>query len=173
MHGDRRELMRWRSSLLVVLTIASVWGCGGGGGDDGPDPVGAAGYSTVIGDFLPTVTVDGDRPVVYIARLAAEPFALEDQVTMIEAVEESHDLRFVDDIEAAVDREDPEAPPRDDGLLLGIGTISAVAPHVVRVEVYTTAGRVDASKVTLTGHDDVWRVDTIESIDPEVLVGDE
>jgi hypothetical protein len=171
MQGDRRGVMRWRCSLLAAIALASVSGCGGS--DGRTVPVGAAGYSTVIDDFLPAVPADGSRPVVYVARLGDEPFALEDQVTMIEAVEESHDLRFVDDIEAAVDNADPDAPPRDDGLLLGIGTISATAPHVVRVEVYTTAGRVDARKVTLSVHNDVWRVDTSEPIDPEVLVGDE
>jgi len=171
MQGDRRGVMRWRCSLLAAIALAAVSGCGGP--DDRPVPVGAAGYSAVIDLFLPAVPADGSRPVVYVARLGDEPFALEDQVTMIEVVEESHDLRFVDDIEAAVDNADPDAPPRDGGLLLGIGTISATAPHVVRVEVYTTAGRVDAHKVTLSVRNDVWRVDTSEPIDPEVLVGDE
>jgi hypothetical protein len=110
---------------------------------------------------------------VYIARLGDEPFPLDHQVAMIEVAEESHDLRFVDDVEAAVDGADSDAPPRDDGLLLGVGTISAVAPHVVRIETYATAGRIEAHKVTLSVRNDVWRVDTREPIDPEVLVGDE
>jgi hypothetical protein len=91
---------------------------------------------------------------------------------MIAAVEPSYDLRFVDDITAAVDNEDSDAPPRDDGLLFGIGTISATAPHVVRVEVYRAASLIEARKVTLTVRDDMWRVDTSEPVDPEVLVHD-
>jgi hypothetical protein len=43
----------------------------------------------------------------------------------------------------------------------------------VRVEVYRAAGVIDAYKVTLTVRDDVWRVDTSEPVDPEVLLGDE
>jgi hypothetical protein len=111
--------------------------------------------------------------VVYIAHLGDQPFPLEDQVAMIETVEETHDLRFVDDVEAAVDNGTSDAPPRDDGLLLGIGTIPAVAPHVVRIEIYTTAGRIEAYRVTLSVRNDMWRVDTSEPVDPEVLVGDE
>jgi hypothetical protein len=171
MLGARRGVKRWRRSLLAVVALVAVSGCGGD--DDGAGPVGADGYTAVIDDFLPPVPSDGDRPVVFVARLGEEPFALEDQVAMIAAVEESYDLRFVDDIAAAVDNEDSDAPPRDDGLLLGIGTISTAVPHVVRVEVYRAAGMVDAHTVTLTVRGDVWRVDTSEPVDPEVLVSDE
>ena len=157
--------------MVAVVALAAISGCGGN--DDRTLPIGAAGYAAVIDDFLPPIPVDQSRPVVYVARLGDEPFALADQVEMIAAVEESHDLRSVDDIAAAVDDEDSDAPPRDDGLLFGIGTISIAAPHVVRVEIYRAAGVVDAHRVTLTVRDDVWRVDTSEPVDPEVLVGDE
>ena len=171
MSGDRRGVRRWRHSLLAVVALAAVSGCGAA--DDGSVPVGADGYTAVLDDFLPPVPPDGSRPVAYVARLGEEPFPLEDQVAMIEAVEESYDLRFVDDISAAVDNEDSDAPPRDDGVLLGIGTISTAVPHVVRVEVYTAAGMVDAYRVTLTVLGDVWRVVTSDPVDAEVLVGDE
>ena len=174
MLGDRRGFKPLRRSLrrsLMVFALVAVSGCGGT--EDGPEPIGAAGYAAVIDDFLPPIPPDQSRPVVYVARLGDEPFALADQVEMIAAVEEKYDLRFVDDIAAAVDDEDSDAPPRDDGLLVGIGTISNVVPHIVRVEVYRAAGVIDAHKVTLTVRDDVWRVDTSEPVDPEVLVGDE
>jgi hypothetical protein len=146
-------------------------GCGGE--DPGVEPVGAAAYTAVIDELLPPVPVDGSRPIVYIARLGEDPFALEDQIEMIAAVEQSYDLRFVDDMTAAVDNEDADAPPRDDGHLFGIGTISAIVPHVVRVEVYRAAGVVEAHRLTLSLRDDVWRVDTSEPVEPEVLVNDE
>lgn len=171
MSFDSGGVTRWRRSLLAVVALAVASGCGGG--DQGTSPVGADGYMAVIDEFLPPAPFDSDRPVVYVARLGDKPFALEDQVAMIEAVEESHDLRFVDEIAAAVDTEDSDAPPRSDGVLLGIGTISTVVPHAVRVEVYTAAGVVDAHKVTLTVRDDVWRVESSESVEPEVLIGDE
>lgn len=169
MLGDVRRSRRWRHCLIASVAALAVPACGNG---DDPSPVSAAGYSTVIEEFLPVIPADGSRPVVYVARLGDEAFALEDQVSMIEAVEESYDLRFVDSVGAAVD-DGSDAPPRDDGLLLGIGTISVAVPHVVRVEVYTAAGEIDAHKVTLSVRNDVWRVDTSEPVDPEVLVGDE
>jgi hypothetical protein len=174
MHGDARGSRRWRHCLIAAVAIVSIPACdnGNGNGEDNR-PVGADGYSTAIDPFLPDVPADGSRPVVYIAHLGDQPFPLEDQVAMIETVEETHDLRFVDDVEAAVDNGTSDAPPRDDGLLLGIGTIPAVAPHVVRIEIYTTAGRIEAYRVTLSVRNDMWRVDTSEPVDPEVLVGDE
>ncbi len=170
MLGDRRGGKPLRRSLMMCALVA-ISGCGGT--EDGTAPIGAAGYAAVIDDFLPPIPPDESRPVVYVARLGDEPFALADQVEMIAAVEEDYDLRFVDDIDAAVDDEDADAPPRDDGLLFGIGTISNSRPHVVRVEVYKAAGVIEAHKVTLTVRDDMWRVDTSEPVDPEVLVGDE
>lgn len=175
----RRDDARWRrqfpSSALLATAIVSVAACGSADvtGDD-VEPVGVAGYSAVIADFLPPAPTDDERrPVVYVVRLNAEQFRLEDQVAMIEQIEEQYDLRFVDDVDAAVDDEDAEATTRDDGMLLGIGTISAVAPHVVRVEVHDGTGPVEALKVTLSFRDDVWRVDTSEPVEPEVLVGGE
>jgi hypothetical protein len=170
MPTDRRRPSRLRRSL-VAAALAVIAGCGGS--DGGVSPVGAAGYSAVIDGFAPPVGADGSRPVVYVARLGEDPFALDDQVAMITAAEDDYDLRFVDDIAAAVDTEESDAPPRDDGLLVGIGTISTPAPHVVRVEIYRAAGLVDAHKVTLTVRDDVWRVESTEPVDPEVLVGEE
>ena len=170
MPGDHRCAKRWPRVLLAIVALAAMSACDGG--DDGDDPVGAAGYTAVLDEFLPPVPSDGYRPVVFVARLDEDPFALTDQVEMIAAVEEDFDLRFVDTIDAAVDDDDADGSPRDDGLLLGIGTIPSAAPHVVRVEIYRAASRVDAYKVTLTASDGVWQVDTSEPVDPEVLLGD-
>lgn len=170
MPGDRRCAKRWPRVLLAFVALAAVTACDGG--DDGDDPVDAAGYTAVLDEFLPPVPLDGYRPVVFVARLDEDPFALTDQVAMIATVEEDFDLRFVDNIDAAVDDNDADASPRDDGLLFGIGTIPSTAPHVVRVEIYKAADRVDAYKVTLTIRDGVWQVDTSEPVDPEVLLGD-
>ncbi|MEO6570204.1 MAG: hypothetical protein ABIO83_01520 [Ilumatobacteraceae bacterium] len=162
-------------ACILAIVAMIVVACGGKdpGPNDAPPPVGAAGYSAAIAEFLPPEPADGTRPVVYIARLGGEPFPLEVQIELIAAVEETHDLRFVDDIDAAVDVEETDAPARDDGMLMGVGTIAASPPHVVRIELYTDAGQIEAHKVTLSVHDDVWRVDTTEPVDPEVLVGDQ
>ena len=171
MHGDARGSRRWRHCVIAAIAMVAVSACDNS--DDDTRPIGAEAYSAAIDEFLPAAPDDGTRPVVYIAHLGDKPFPLEHQVAMIEVVEKTHDLRFVDDVKAAVDPEHSDAPPRDDGLLLGVGTISAVDPHVVRVEIYAAAGRIEAHKVTLSVRNDAWRVDTSEPIDPEVLVGDE
>ena len=176
MRGQAGGSRRWGRCLISAVVVVSVPACGNGNGNGNGDekrPVGADGYSAAVDEFLPEVPADGSRPVVYIARLGEEPFPREYQVAMIETVEETHDMRFVDDVQAAVDDGTSDAPPRDDGLLIGVGTIPAVAPHAVRIEIYTRAGRIEAHKVTLSVRNDTWRVDTIEPVDPEVLVGDE
>ncbi len=131
----------------------------------------ASAYSAVISAFLPPA-VDGERPVVWIAQLAPDPISLDDQVGMIAEVETTHDLRFVDDPEAAVGG-DEGATPRDDGMLLGIGEIRAEPPHTVRVEVFVDNDRVRAELVTLASVDGRWRIDGREIVDPEDLVVDE
>lgn len=171
MPGGRCSVGRWQRSLLTVLALAAVGGCSDD--RDSTGAVGPASYSAVIEDFLPAAPADDIRPVVYVTRLGDDPFTLEDQVAIIAAVEETHDLRFVDDTAAAIDGEDSEAPPREDGLLLGIGQISPAVPHVVRVEVYEAAGLIDAHEVTLVVRDGVWQVKTSESIDPQVLLSDD
>lgn len=145
------------------------------GEDATPEAVGRDAYSLVLAEFLPTpaVSPDADRPIVFVSRLGDEPFALDDQVAMIDEFAESHDLRFVDSLDAAVDLEDPAAPARDGGVLLGIGTVAARSPHVVRVEVYAGAADVRAHLLTLEIRSDRWVIDTDESVEPEVLVGDE
>lgn len=169
--GDRRNVRWWGVSLMTVVALATVSGCADG--QDGADQVGVAAYSAVIDDFVPPVPSDESRPVVYVASLDADPFPLGDQIAMIAAVEESYDLRFVDDFTDAVDDEESEAPLREDEVLLGIGTVSGAVPHVVRVEVYGASGLIDAYKVTLEVRDGEWRVETTESINPQVLGSDE
>ena len=154
--------------LAAALTVAAA--CDGA--SDEPTEVGVDAYNLVVAEFLPPAAgEDEDRPVVFVAKLGDEPFELDAQVAMIESVEESHDLRFVDSIDAAVDDEDAE--PRDDGLLLGVGTVAPVAPHLVRVEVYTGVDEPTAFLLTLRVDADRWRIQTSEPVEPEVLVGDE
>lgn len=144
-------------------------------GEDDLDVIGVEAYSMVIAEFLPAGAVgeDEERPIVYIARLGEGTFELDDQVAMIDEVEESHDLRFVDSIDAALDQEDGDAEPRDDGLLLGIGAVAPTEPHLVRVEVYAGSRDASAFLLTLGRSAERWRIETSEPVEPEVLVGDE
>ncbi len=137
-----------------------------------PPVIDAGAYSAVIAAFLPTPVIEGERPVVWIAQLAPDPISLDDQVGMIAEVEATHDLRFVDDPEAAVGG-DEEGTPHDDGMLLGVGEIRADPPHTVRVEVFVDNDRVRAELVTLAFENETWRIDTREIVDPEDLLVDE
>ena len=170
---EPRLVRRRRTPVLFVAAMGLV-ACGGGGDDVTSPPIGPDAYVLVLDEFLPEPPTDPDaeRPVVYVAHLGDEIFSLDDQVAMIDAVAETHDLRFVDDADAAVDDREDSAPPRDDGLLLGIGTITATPPHLVRVEVYNEADAVEAHLLTLTERAGTWRVETSEPVDPEGLVSD-
>lgn len=175
-HG-RTQRVRTRGAIVgsLVVALAAMAACSDGEtaeppAVDEPPVIDARAYSTVVDAFLPET--DGDeRPVVWIAQLGSEPLSLDDQVDMIAAVEPTHDLRFVDDPEAAVGGEDDQ--PRDDGLLLGIGEIRADAPHTVRVEVFVNQDRIRAELLTLVVGAGGWQIDTREIVDPEDLVVDE
>jgi len=127
----------------------------------------------VIGRFIPP-SIDPDVPrVVYVAGAGAVEMSLEDQVTVIESFAATHEVRFVDSFAAAVDRDSPGSPPKDAGVLIGVGKISAEPPHSVRVEVYVDADRIDAQLVTVSHRDGAWVIEDVEPVEPEVLVGDE
>ena len=115
-----------------------------------------------------------DAPrVVYVAGSAAIEMSLEDQVTVIDSFAATHEVRFVDDFAAAVDSETPGSPPKDAGVLIGVGKISPEQPHTVRVEVYVDADRVEAQLVTVAYRNGAWVIESVEPVEPEVLLGEE
>lgn len=162
-----------RGATLFAVALVAIGGCTPA--EDVVDEIGVEAYSMVIAEFLPDGAVDEDeeRPIVYVARLGEGTFELDDQVAMIDEVEDSHDLRFVDSIDAALDLEGGDAEPRDDGLLLGVGTVAPSEPHLVRVEVYAGSRDANAFLLTLGRSAERWRIETREPVEPEVLVGDE
>lgn len=175
---DRRGRNRWRATRAVAIAVTVSVGAAGCT-DEGSQPassvdsplIDAYAYSAVVAGFLPP---DGDeerRPVVWIVPLGAEPIPLDVQVDMIATVETTHDLRFVDDPNAALG--DDLGTPRDDGVILGIGEIRSEAPHTVRAEVFVDQDVVRAERVTLVEDDGVWEIGSRELIDPEDLVIDE
>lgn len=154
---------------MIAATIVLA-ACG-----DGGDPVvavDAAAYSTVLAAQLPPPAADEDPlPVVFVVSIGDEPLSLEDQISIVDDHAETHDIRFVDDLAAAVDLEVELVPVRDDGIVVGLGTIPAERPYVVRVETYRTDQDVTAQLVTVARGASSWRVVDTEAVDPEVLVG--
>lgn len=109
-----------------------------------------------------------DRPVVYLVPLD-DGIGIETQAAVIESFVDAYDVRFVDDLGAAVDQEDPVRPPRDDAMVLGLGSIDREPPHLVRLERYRSVDDIDASLLTLEFDDEVWLVVLDDPVPAEVL----
>jgi hypothetical protein len=164
--------LRRRVALaLVGVSAVAICACGG---DDDPQPVAvdASTYVAAIDEFLPPSADPEERPVVFIVPVADESLALETQVAVIDALAETHDVRFVDDPAAAVDDGIEGEPTRDGGTLLGVGVVTAVEPHTIRVEVYRERGEVEAHLVTVAVRGERWVAIDDVAVEPEVLVGD-
>lgn len=170
-----------RGAALVPLALALVLAvvapaCAGDGSaattEAVPLEIGGDAYVTVIARFLPPSLVDDVRPVVYVVPVSGESLPLDTQVSVIESLAETYDVRFLDDPAAAVEDDAAEQPPRDEATLIGLGTISGEPPHTVRVELYRGRDRVSGHLLTLRNEGGAWVVSDTETVTPEVLVGD-
>lgn len=137
---------------------------------DAQPKAGADAYVAAIASRLdaPEVTPD-PLPVVYVVPLD-DPIALEIQAAIIEQLAETHDVRFVDELSAAIDIDEPGSPPRDDAVIVGIGTPLPEPPHRLRLEVYRTANQIDATLLTLAYQQERWVVVAAEPVPAEVLI---
>ena len=160
----------WCVAALVALTAIGA-GCSG---DDPPAraDIDATTYVAAIEGFLPPAVDPEGRPVVYVVPVADESLALDTQVAVIDALAETHDVRFVDSADAAVDEGSDDEPARDGGMLLGVGRVAAEPPHTIRVEVYRDRDQVEAHLMTMSVRGDRWVVVDDEPVEPEVLVGE-
>lgn len=173
MAGGVIERRRTRSfgcvTLAVGVLIAAA--CGSGGDDaDKLERIGEA-YVAVLASVLPDAPVGEDEPlpVLYVWEFTETPMSLDDQVVVIDNLDETHDVRFVDQFDAAVDVDAPTSPPRDEGLLVGLGPIPVASPHNVRVEFYENADLVTAVLVTLVLRGDNWTVTDEAPVEPEAF----
>lgn len=172
---------RPRSSITLVALVAVVALTVATAACDGDDPptttepapveFGAEVYTMVIERFLPAPDPDA-APVVYVVPVNGDPLGLDLQVAVIDALSEGYDVRFVDEVEAAVDDGSSDEPPRDEGMLLGLGRIAPEPPHTIRVERYEGSDQVEGHLLTLEQRADAWVVADEETVTPEVLIGD-
>ncbi len=111
------------------MSAGTTLGCGSTANESADAAVTADAYVPLLLYYLPEAElVEGaDRPIVYVAMLD-ESLSLDDQVTIVEALDDDFDLRFVDEPGAAVDGGVEGSPPRDEGVLVGIGSISPNHP---------------------------------------------
>ncbi|MFP5487086.1 MAG: hypothetical protein ACLGHQ_02105 [Acidimicrobiia bacterium] len=175
--GRVGRLVARAAGTLVALGVAAA--CDGTAAtpaepvDEAPPP-GADTYETAIAEILdlPDTPIDDEPPealpVVFVVPID-EALGIDAQAAVIDSFATSHDVRFVDDLAAAVDDDVPGSPPRDDGIVLAVGTIDPSPPHRVRIEEYRTAADVDATLLTLAFVADRWVVTAVESVSAEAL----
>lgn len=164
--------------MLAALGGFTAAGCDQAGSADPPpsDTAPEPGIDTyviaiesVVGEPDPTPDEPPDPlPVLYLVPLA-EPMSIDDQATVIESFSASHDVRFVDELAAAVDPEQPGRTPRDDAIVLGLGPIDPQPPHLLRIEQYHSATDVEATRLTLAYVIDHWVVTMTEPVPAEAL----
>ena len=140
--------------------------------DESPAP-GADTYAAAIASVLdvpaePPAEAPDPLPIVYVVPIG-ESMRIQNQASVIDSLTASHDVRFVDDLAAAVDSKLPGRPPRDDAIVLGLGRIDAEPPHLLRIEQYHTDVDIDATLLTLAYVVDHWVVTTAESVPAEAL----
>jgi len=107
--------------------------------------------------------------VVFVVPLDGNALPLGVQIEIVGAFADEYDVRFVDDMDAAIDERSDGHPPQEGGLLVGMGPVTAEPPHTTRVELYWSADLVEGHLLTLAMADDGWRVTGDEQVVPESL----
>lgn len=167
---------------FALLTLGMLWaiaGCDRTESEepspaDGAPPPGAATYEVAIAEVLGRPDEPGadpptdPLPVVYLVPLD-DAMGIDDQASVIDFFATSHDVRFVDDLAAAIDVETPGSPPRDAATVLAVGAVDPHPPHLLRIEQYHTAADIDATLLTLAYVVDRWVVTAAESVPAEAL----
>lgn len=140
--------------------------------DEAPKP-GAETYAAAISRVLdvpdePPTEPPDPLPIVYVVPIS-ESLSIEQQASVIDSFEASHDIRFVEKIAAAVEADTPGRPPRDDAVVLAVGTVTPEPPHLLRIEQYLSVTNIDATLLTLAFVADEWVVVTAEQVPAEAL----
>ncbi|MFT7598435.1 MAG: hypothetical protein ACI8TP_001356 [Acidimicrobiales bacterium] len=98
-------------------------------------------------------------PILYVRSLDPSGIPLETQVAMVAMDEAIYELRFIDDMEEAIEIDLENQPVREGGALVGLGPIDADADAGVRGELYLERDNVVAYRFVLQGDDQTWTVD--------------
>lgn len=165
---------RFGHVLLGVATLALVvTGCGRSPGSSGGPEIGGAAYIAAVEPFLPPPPPQrppaDERDVVFVVPLDGRALPLKVQIEVVGAFADNYDIRFVDDVDAAIDERAAHNPPQEGGLLIGLGPVTARSPHTTRIELYWSDELVEGHLVTLASTDDGWLVTGDEPVNPETL----
>lgn len=120
-----------RIATGVLVAVVMCLGPTGCGDDDSPtvqDPVERQVeiYTTVLRAVVSEADPSLDEagpPVVFVAARGDDPINIDVQAAVVVELEGWSTIRFVDDIDEAVDLADPEGAVRDDGMLVGLGPV--------------------------------------------------
>ncbi len=166
-------MSRFGHVLLGVATLAFVvTGCGRSPQSTGGPEIGGAAYIAAVEPFLPPPPhrpPADERDVVFVVPLDGRALPLRVQIEVVGAFADDYDIRFVDDIDAAIDERAAHRPPQEGGLLIGIGPVTTGPPHTARIELYWSDDVVEGHLVTLAPTDDGWQVTDDEPVTPETL----
>lgn len=160
--------------LSLVATVACVV-CAACSDDASPDDEASTGsvYVAILRHLdVPDPGPDGERAVVYVADMNNDPLSLDGQVEVIGVLDPDVDVRFVDDIDAAVDSDGGAFAAPDGGWLVAVGTpVDDGTGDViaVRVEVIEPDDEPVAWQLHLDVSADVTVVESVE-LEPELLV---
>ncbi len=168
-----------RAVGVLAFLIAGVISCGSGAEDPvaGDDRT-AAVYNSVLTwvlDGEPGVGA-GERPdwTLFVAPRSEIEIDLDVQVAVVEALDSSIFVRFIDERTEAVHENVADNAVRDDGILVGLGAVEQEGDIVeVYVDRYQNANEVEAWWIILRRSGNVWQlVDTPESTDVRPLPTD-
>jgi hypothetical protein len=141
--------------------------------DSSPEP-GADAYAAAIAEVVevpeePPVEAPDPLPILYVVPIDGS-LGIDAQASVIDALAVWYDVRFVDELAAAVVADAPGRPPRDEAIVLGVGPIDPNPPHLLRIERYHTVIDIDATLLTLAYVVDNWVVIAAEPVPAEALI---
>ena len=150
--------------LTIILGLGSLLlGCASDGSVDATARD-ASVYQAVITDLGERFgqrldAPDGEVPVVFIETLGPQDIALQTQVEVIAKLADTYDIRFIDDLDEAIELDVDRRPVRMNSLLIGLGPIQVEDKAEVRGEVYVNADEIHAFRYSLVsegGDGDGW-----------------
>jgi len=164
-------MIRIRNAVAILLAVGLV-GCDGDEPSERLTPLNEV-YVAVL-EHLDIATLDDDPTVVHIVDPHAERLGLDAQVAVIQALDGSFDVRFIDGLDAVADvGDDGTLVASVDGPVVEIGAPTRDPDDqrllTVRTEMFVAGDGTDAWLLTLRTNGVVRVVDVTET-EPELLV---
>ncbi len=117
-------------------------------------------YAAILVDVASAEPHTESTPIVYVAPLGNEkPIPLDVQVSVVDAVADTAVVRFVDEADQAINKDDDGAPVIDDAVLVRLGAVPPDGPTVsVPGELYHTQSDASPVEYKVTETSDGWVV---------------